>query len=185
MKWKMHDNSLFAVLLRSPWWASLLLAIGVVAAMRLMVPTMYAMAGGIPFTVIAVIAAWRQLRVPSPAKVAAQLDALRALSWDEFAPLVEAGFRREGYGVTRITGAADFEISKGGRLSLVCAKRWKASVSGVEPLKELAAEGKKREAWECVYVCAGELSDKARAFALENRIMRVEGVELINLAPPP
>lgn len=181
MKWKMHDNSLFAVLLRSPWWVSALVAVGVVAAMRLVLPTPYAIAGGSVFIVLAMAAAWRQWRAPSPAKVAARLDALRALSWDEFGPLVEAGFRREGYGVTRTSGAADFEISKGGRMSLVCAKRWKAATTGVEPLKELAAEGKKREAWECVYVCAGELSDKAKAFALENRIMRVEGVELMNL----
>jgi hypothetical protein len=32
-------------------------------------------------------------------------------------------------------GAADFELERAGRLSLVAAKRWKASSTGVEPLK--------------------------------------------------
>jgi restriction system protein len=76
----------------------------------------------------------------------------------------------------------DFELEKAGRVSLVCARRWKASVTGVEPLKELVAAGEKREAGECVYVCAGELSGKAKAFALEKRIRTLEGAELVTLA---
>ena len=124
------------------------------------------------------VAAWRQLRAPSASKVAAGLDTLRAMSWEEFARTLEAGFQRQGYAVKRVTGAADFELEKLGRVSLVSARRWKASVSGVEPLRELAAAGEKREAEECVYVCAGELSGKAQAFAKEKRIRRLEGAEL-------
>jgi restriction system protein len=95
--------------------------------------------------------------------------------------VLEAGFRREGFEVKRIEGAADFELTKAGRLSLVYAKRWKASVTGVEPLKELAAAGEKRGAGECVYVCAGEISANARSLASERRVRVVEGVDLIKL----
>jgi len=59
------------------------------------------------------------------------------MTWEEFARALEEGFRREGYAVKRAEGAADFELEKAGRVSLVCARRWKASVTGVEPLKEL------------------------------------------------
>ena len=182
MKWKMHENSIFANLLRTPWWVSALLALFTIAGFRMLAPIEYAVGGAIPIIGIALVAAWQQLRAPSATKVAARLDALRDMSWEEFANALEAGFRREGYEVKRISGAADFELTKAGRVSLVSARRWKASVTGVEPLKELVAAGEKREAAECVYVCAGELSDNAKAFAAEKRIRRVEGVELARLA---
>lgn len=184
MKWEMAENSLFAVLLRAPWWVSVLVAFGSFGALRLLVPDLYAAFGSLPFAVIAVVAAWRQLRAPGAKKIAAGLEALRAMSWEEFARVLEAGFRRDGYQVRRVQGAADFELEKAGRVSLVCARRWKAAVTGAEPLRDLVAAGGKREAGECVYVCAGELSDNARAFALDRRIRRLEGAELVTLARP-
>jgi len=182
MKWKMAENSLFAILLRAQWWVSVLVAFGSFMALRLIVPEAYAFFGSLPFVVIACVATWKQLRAPSAAKIAAGLEALRAMTWEEFARALEGGFRRDGYGVKRVQGAADFELERAGRVSLVCARRWKASVTGVEPLKELVAAGEKREAGECVYVCAGELSGKAKAFALEKRIRTVEGADLVTLA---
>lgn len=184
MKLKMSDKSLFATLLRSPAWVSILVAFGSFLALRLIVPEAYAFIGSLPFVVIAVMATWKQLRAPSAAKIAAGLDALRAMSWEEFARSLEAGYRREGYAVKRADGAADFELQKAGRVSLVCARRWKASVTGVEPLKDLAAAGEKREAGECAYVCAGEMTGNARRFAKEKRVRVVEGAELVGLLKP-
>lgn len=92
--------------------------------------------------------------------------------------MLEAGFRRQGYEVRRVEGAADFELEKAALLTLVAAKRWKASVTGPEPLRELAAQGEKRGATECVYVCATELSDKAKDVAFAKKIRRLEGAEL-------
>jgi restriction system protein len=182
MKWKMAENSLFAVLLRSPWWVSVLVAAGVFGAMRYFLPMMYAFAGALPFAVIGCVAGWRQLRAPSAKKVAAALDALRQSSWEEFARGLEAGFKREGYGVKRIEGAADFALERAGRLTLVAAKRWKASRTGVEPLKELVELGQKREAGECWYFCAGDITENARQFARDKAVKVVEGVELVRLA---
>jgi restriction system protein len=180
----MAENSLFAILLRAQWWVSVLVAFGSFGALRLFLPDLYAAFGSLPFAVIAAVAIWKQLRAPSAAKIAAGLEALRGMSWEDFARALEEGFRRDGYTVKRARGAADFELEKDRRVSLVCARRWKASVSGVEPLKELAAAGQSRGAGECVYVCAGELSDNAKGFALEKKIRRVEGAELVMLALP-
>jgi restriction system protein len=186
MKLKMAENSLFAILLRAQWWVSVLVAVGSFGALRLLVPDLYAFFGSLPFVVIAVVAAWKQLRAPSASRIAAGLEALRAMAWEEFARALEEGFRREGYAVQRLEGgAADFELAKAGRMSLVCARRWKAAVTGVEPLKELAAAGQSRGAGECVYVCAGEMTGKAKAYALEKRIRRLEGAELAMLARAP
>ncbi len=182
MKLKMAENSLFAVLLRSPWWVSFLLAGGAFLGMRLLIPDMYAVAGALPFFVIAMVAAWRQLRAPSASRIAAGLEKLRAMSWEEFARALDTGFQRQGYAVKRVSGAADFELEKSGRVSLVSARRWKAAVTGVEPLRELSAAGEKREAGECIYVLCGEMTANARKFAKEKVVRLVEGAELAALA---
>jgi len=46
------------------------------------------------------------------------------------AEAIEHAFRREGYGVTRTRGTADFELTRAGRISLVGCKRWKAARTG-------------------------------------------------------
>lgn len=182
MKWKLAENSLFAILLRSPWWVSVLVALGVFALVRLFLHEGYAAAAASPFIAIAAIAAWKRLRTPSGARLEAALAKLRGMSWEEFARALEEGFRREGYAVKRLEGgAADFELTKAGRVSLAAAKRWKASRTGVEPLRELVAAGEKREAGECVVVVAGEMTENAGMFAREKRVRLVEGAELVRL----
>jgi restriction system protein len=182
VKWQVSENSLFAVLLRSPWWVSFLVAAGVFALMRYFLPAMYASAGALPFAVIGFVAGWKQFRAPSAKKIAARLEALRQMSWEEFARTLEAGFKREGYEVTRLDGAADFALDKGARLTLVAAKRWKAQRTGVEPLRELTELGEKKGAGECWYVCSGEMTENARTFARDKAIKVVEGAELARLA---
>ena len=182
MKWGMSENSLFAVLLRSPWWVSVLVAASVFALLRYFLDAMFAFAGCLPFLVIGIVAGWKQLRAPSAKKIAASLDALRQKSWEEVARALEAGFRREGYEVKRIEGAADFALERAARLTLVAAKRWKASRTGVEPLKELSELGQKSGAGECWYLCAGEMTQNARQFARDKAVKVVEGAELARLA---
>jgi restriction system protein len=181
---KLPENSLFAILLRARWWVSLLVAAGAFALVRLFLDAGYALFAALPFIVIAVVAMWRQFRVPSGARLDAAIDRLRAMPWEEFARALEQGFRREGYTVKRVEGAADFELEIAGRVSLVAAKRWKASSTGVEPLKELVAAGEAREAAGCVYVLAGEMTENAARFAKKTKINWVRGAELVRLVKP-
>lgn len=178
---KLRENSLFAVLLRARWWASALVALGVFALVRLFLPEDLAFFATLPFIVIAVVVAWKELRQPRGARLEAALEKMRAMSWEEFAAGVEQGYRRLGYSVKRTEGAADFELEKDSRVSLVSARRWKAARTGVEPLKELASAGEKRGAGECVYVVAGELSEQARRLAEEKRVRLMEGAGLYTL----
>lgn len=180
MKWG-SENSLFAVLLRSPWWVSFLVTAGVFAAMRTFFEAIYAAAGALPFFVIGCVAAWKQRRTPSAKRVAARLEALRGMNWEEVARALEAAFRREGYAVRRLAGAADFALERGGRVTLVAAKRWKAQRTGAEPLRELAALGKKQGAEACWYLCAGELTQNARNLARDKAVRVVEGAGLTEL----
>jgi restriction system protein len=184
MKFPMARNSLFAILLRSPWWISILVAAGIVGAARLVVPDVYALFAALPFIVIGGVAGWRQLRAPSAARVAATLEAVRAMSWGDFSSVLADALRDEGYAVSRLGGAAaDFELAKDGRISLLGCKRWKAAHTGVDPLRDLHDAGRAREAHECLYVAAGEITDGARAFALEKNIRLIHGAELAKLLP--
>lgn len=188
---EMHKNSLFAVLLRSPWWISILVAAATAVVARFMLakfslPEPYAVFIALPFIVIGCVAAWQQLRAPSAEAVAARLEALRAQSWDEFSAALEGAFRRDGYEAARLNGAgADFQLSKAGRVSLVGCKRWKVARAGIEPLRELEAARQARDAHECIYVAAGEISENARTFAAERKIRLLHGAELSELLPRP
>ena len=182
---KMHEKSLFAVLLRSPWWVSALVALAIVGAMRLVIPELYAAFAALPFAVIAVYVGWQRLRAPSAARIAGTLERLRAMSWDEFSGAIEQAFRREGYAVSRLAAAqADFELVKGSRTTLLACKRWKATRAGIEPLRELEAARRAREAHDCIFVAGGEITEQAREFAQQKNIRLVHGAELARLLAP-
>jgi restriction system protein len=178
MKLQMHRNSLFAILMRSPWWASLLVAGVLFAGLRLLIPPLYAAFFSLPFAVIGSIVAWRQLRAPSAASVQKKIDAARELDWKAFCARLEEGFRAEGYEVTRREGEGfDFQLEKSGSRVLVACKRWKAARTGVEPLRQLKAAAREREA-DSIYIVAGEVSPPAETFAAENGIRIFSGTEL-------
>lgn len=187
MKWEMNQNSLFAILLRSPFWVSFAIAAAVTALALALLPESWRVFGlvtGAPFFVIGCIALWRQLQRPSSARVARTTEALRAMAWPEFADALEAGYRAGGGVVTRIRAdAADFTVRKEWRTTLVAGKRFKVARTGVEPLRELLAAKDAHEAHDCAYVTLGEVSDNARKFAADHRIALLGGAELAALLP--
>ena len=179
---KINENSLFALLLRSPWWASALVALGLAGGLRLLIPDMFAIFSALPFAGIAVYVGYRQLRAPSEASIAKTLEGLRAAPAAEFAEALAEAFRRDGYTVKPLAGeAADLEAVKGWRTTLVACRRWKATRTGTEPLRELEAARARREAQDCVYVAAGEVTAQAREFAAAKNIRLIEGAELAGM----
>jgi restriction system protein len=184
VQFKVSENSLFAHLLRSPWWISLAISLALILVAHFVLPVAYAIYGysvTLPFIVITVMAAWRQRDVPSAARVEATVEAVRAMSWRDFSQLVEQALQRDGYLVTRSSGAADFTLVKARRTVLLCARRWKAATHGVEPLRELYTARRAQEANEAIYIALGELSDNARHYASEHRITLMQGPELARL----
>ena len=138
MKFKMHERSLFASLLRLPWWVSLSLGVVIALVSRLTLKGDFLVFGvtmSLPFAVIAAIGLRRQWQAPSAARVDAVLSAVQAMSWREFSALVEAAFVRDGFVVKALNlPAADFEIVQGVSVALVRCKRWKAANQGVAQL---------------------------------------------------
>ncbi|MCZ7566190.1 MAG: restriction endonuclease [Burkholderiales bacterium] len=184
MKLPMHEKSLFAILLRSQWWISIAIALGVTLIASLFLPMQYAAFAGAPFVVIGAVAGWRQLRAPSAKRIERTVEAVRQMSWGDFSHALEDAFRRDGYRVSRLEGApADFELYRSGRRAIVGCKRWKVARLGVEPLRELYAARRAHDAHECIYVAVGEISAPARAFAAEKNIRVMHGADLARLLP--
>ncbi len=188
MKLQMAPNSLFAVLLRSPWWISVAIGglIGLLAAALL--PASWRVAGalsGFPFLVIGAMAAWRQAQLPSTARVEQTQQAVTAMAWPAFAALLEQAFARDGYTLAaldpRNAAGADFVLERKGRRMLVSARRWKSARTGIETLRALQAA---REAAaddmpnDALCIGLGELTDSARPFAAEHRIAIWQAAEL-------
>jgi restriction system protein len=165
MKFKMSEKSLFATLLRAPWWVSFLVMFGVALVAGALLPDAYKMAGmlgGFPFFVIGVMAAWRQRNAISASRTQELLEQARGMGWRDFSVLVEAALSQQGFVVTRLNnGPADFQIEKNGRTTLVSAKRWKAATVGAEHLRELLAARESRDAFSCTCMSLGVFSQAA------------------------
>ena len=188
MKLKMAKNSLFAVLLRSPWWMSVaLVGVFVMASIALLPPQYvgFGVMGGLPFLVIAVMAAWRQWHAPDPAKVAQALEMAGSMSWKDFSKQVEQGFARQGYAVTRLSGgAADFQLTKAERLTLVSCKRWKAASQGVDALRDLATAKASQGAQHAMLISLGTVTAQASRYAQAQGLFLMTENELAQLLTP-
>ena len=174
MKFQMAENSLFAILLRSPWWASFAIAAALAAVAAALLPAEYKVVGAmssLPFVVIGTIAARRQWSQPSAARVAKTREALAAMAWAQFSSALDAAFRREGFSVRAGAGApVDFELERAGRRTLVCARKWKSARTGLEALRALQAARDASDATDAIYVCVGEISETALPYAKQQRI---------------
>ena len=174
MKLKMAKNSLFAILLRSPWWISLLLATAVGLVSVALLPDQFKIVGalsGFPFAVIAVMALVKQWHKPSAARVAEVQQAVAGLAWPAFAAMLEQAFQRDGYGVQRAKdGAYDFVLERQGRRMLVSARRWKSAQTGLETLRALQAARQKADVADALIIGLGALSETAVPFAAQHQI---------------
>ena len=185
MKFKMHERSLFASLLRLPWWVSLVIGVVIALLSRLTLKGDFLVFGvtmSLPFAVIAAIGLRRQWQAPSAARVDAVLSAVQAMSWREFSALVEAAFVRDGFVVKALNlPATDFEIVQGVSVALVSCRRWKAANQGVVPLQELAALREARGAGEAIYISAAAMTGTAQAYATGQRMRLINGAGLAQL----
>ena len=185
MKLKMSENSLYAVLLRSPWWISMLVVAGITLLSFALLPKPYVafgVMGGLPFLVIAIMAARKQWHAPSATQVSEVLTQARAMSWRDFSALVEQTYLQQGHAVARLNSpSADFKVVKDGRATLVSCKRWKAANHGVEALRDLVAAKDAADAQLCAYLSLAPVSDTAQRFAKAQGVTLLSGDDLARL----
>lgn len=192
MRFQPAPNSIFAILLRSPWWYALAVAVLLGLALAALMPDDWRAVGALssfPFVVISAIAFWRQRNRPGPAEVEAARIAVAAMNWPEFAALLEQGFVRDGNRVERLQhDGCDFEVERQGRRMVISARRWKSARTGLETLRALQAVREERGAPDALCIALGELTEQAKPFAAQQRIAVWQADELAQglrgLLPP-
>ncbi len=188
----MAENSVFAILLRSSWWISVVVGAVIVLLCLALLPKdirFVGAAGSLPFLVIGAIAAKRQWKEPSSTATEALLAQATSLSARELQAWLTRAWQAEGYSVApRKQADADIELQREGKTTLVLTKRSKAGVHGIEPLRALHEAALQANA-ACAYVLLqGELSENARLFARDHQIAVLQGkglATLLNKAPAP
>lgn len=184
MKFKMAPNSLFGILLRSPWWISMSVALAFAAAAHALLPEPYRLVGSMgaaPFVLVGLVSLWKQLRAPSAGRAQAIVEAVGAMAWPEFRDALEQAFVRDGFVVQRLQGAADLSLVRAGHTTLVSARRWKAARHGEESLHALHAAALAAGGERCIYVALGDLSPNAQRYAAQNQVQLYQGAALVQL----
>jgi restriction system protein len=185
VKLKMAENSLFAILLRSRWWISFLICAAVALLSLAVFPkdiSPFAALGAFPFFIVGCMAFYKQMRAPSPARLAQIQEALRQQSWGDFCGQLEAAWQAEGYTVQRLNMAgADLLLARNGQTLMVNARRWKAASHGVEPLRELVDATQRQQAGGSIYIALQPLGGNAAAWATEHGVTVLDGTALATL----
>src|SRR3954471_19113295 len=91
-------NTLFGLLMRQPWWVTLLVAGALFWLTYAFFPPIAPFVS-VPFVALALYIAVMQWRKGSPADLEEHLQTLRDLSWEEFSARVVGAYQDRGYTV--------------------------------------------------------------------------------------
>lgn len=182
MAFKMAKGSLFAVLLRSPWWYSVLIGLFFIVASLPLFDGDYVIFGitaALPFFGIAGYAAYKQAKLPSQKRVVEVAEQAWKMRAAQITEKIASRYIESGYESKVFKGhAADLELTRGHRIVLLSSKRFKVGNTGVDPLKQLVVAGQTAQATNYLYVALGEISAAARIYASQNNIELIQANEL-------
>ena len=169
-----------------PWWVSLVVAGIVFVAVRWLLPVVgssnrvlrplgealhdKAWWFALPFVVVAGIAAFNSYYRRRLLDDQVGLETLRALSWQDFERLVGEAYRRQGYVLEEVGGAApdggiDLLLHRRGQKVVVQCKRWKSSQVGVSLIREFYGVIAAEKAGRGIFVTTGTFTPDAVEFA--------------------
>ena len=181
----MAQDTLFRILLRQPWWITLLVALVLFWITYSLFPPVAPFIV-VPFVVLAGYIAVVQWRKVSPSDVLPRLEALRAMSWEEFSALVVRSYEKRGYTVRPAEGRGyDFKLVKDAQTTLLQCRRWKVNQVGAVPVRELADAVARAEAYRGICLAAGEFSQPASKLTASEPVTLVGGAELVELLGNP
>ena len=111
-------------------------------------------------------------------------DALKGISWQEFAILVGEAFRLQGYQVSETGragayGGVDLVLRKGTEKFFVQCKQWKAFTVSVKIVRDLYGVMAANGAAGGFMVTSGSFTEEARAFASGRNIQLMDGQALV------
>lgn len=181
----MAENSVFAILLRSSWWISVVVGAIIVVLCLALLPKdirFVGAAGSLPFLVIGAMAAKRQWNQPNASATQALLAQASTMPSRDLQSWLSRAWQAEGYTVTPLQQAhADLQLARQGQTTLVQTKRSKAGVHGIEPLRALHEAASQTGAASVYVLLQGELSENARLFARDQKIVVLQNLELATL----
>ena len=174
-------ESLFQILLRQPWWVTLIVAFLAFAITRAIYPPVAPFIA-LPFLVLCGVIAFRQWRGAAPLDAHERLTALRAMDWEQFSKLIVEVYRKQGYAVHPAEGTGyDFRLTRDARVTLLQCRRWKVNQVGAGPLRELARAIEREDASHGICIAAGDFSAPARALQATEPLTLIGGAELVQL----
>jgi restriction system protein len=197
-----REESLAVLLLKAPWWVSVLLAALSFAGLRWVFPALVgqdkllqavaAEAGklaylpAILFGLLAVGSALFAAKRRRLVDDQQSLESLRAASWKDFEYLVGEAYRRQGFDVDYslgrgADGGVDLVLRKDGRRSVVQCKQWKLFSVGSPVIQQMYGIMTGEGADEVIVVTSGRFTEDAKAFAQGKPILLVDGPGLLEL----
>ncbi len=184
MKFKMAPNSVFAILLRKPWWISFLVAsVWALVAMALLPDGLGVVGalGALPFGVISLVALVRQWHAPSAREVEAVTQAVAGMAWADLSRALTQAYAGQGYAVQPMESGADLRLEREGRTCLVAARRWKAARHGEESVQALVDALRRADASQGYYLALGEISANAQRLMRQHGVVPVQAADLAQL----
>lgn len=182
MVFQFNKSSLFAVLMRSPWWYSVLIGLVFIALGSVILDGEYVVLGlfgALPFFGIAGFAGYKQFQQPSQNRVLEVAQQARKMSGKQIAEKIADSYLTERYESTLFKGdAAELELTRGRYKILLSSKKFKVGNTGIAPLEQLVAAGEIAEATGYLYVALGEISVAARSYAKQNDIELIQANRL-------
>ena len=190
------------LLMKAPWWVSVLLAGLCFAGLRWVLPalagqdkmlqavaTEAAKLAYLPAILFALLAVGSGLFAAKRRRLVddqQSLESLRAASWKDFEYLVGEAYRRQGFDVDYCLGrgtdeGVDLVLRKDGRRSVVQCKQWKLFSVGSPIIQQMYGIMTGEGADEVIVVTSGRFTEDAKTFAQGKPIRLVDGPSLLQL----
>jgi restriction system protein len=197
-----RKDSVADLLVKAPWWLSVLLAVLAYVGLRWAHPAaagqdklLQAIASGaaklaplaaLLFGILAVGSALFGAKRRKLLDNQQSLETLRTISWKDFEFLVAEAYRRQGFAVEYslgkgADGGVDLRLRKDGRNLIVQCKQWKVLSVGAPVIREMFGIMTDEKADEAIIVTSGRFTDEARGFASGKSIQLVDGRQLLEL----
>lgn len=193
------ESGLLHELMKFPWWASVILAAVVYAAMSWVMPAfvesrslftplasfLISMAPAAAFVLLlaAGVSAFFQYRKGRLPERKTGPGSVAEASWRQFLSQVSEAFRRKGFMVLDNPeggpdGVVDIWLRKNGEVSFVQCKYWKARSVGVKAVSDLYSVMTAESVKHGIIVTHGGFTTEARKFAKASSIELIDGHQL-------
>lgn len=201
-----RDESILNLLTLVPWWVSVLLSATVYLTLTYIIPNIefgpdgstsvvkvfgdaapqFAPLIALVLLMPAPVSAFNAWRKHKRLDKQASIDSIRNLYWKAFEELVGEAYRRQGYSVSENSGAGpdegiDLLLRKGGELTIVQCKQWRAIKVGVEKVRELYGIQVAQHATQSIFITSGFFTQEAKNFAADKPMDLVERSQLLEM----